>query len=185
MLLVENFFFVYFFSVGCAVLNYSVYDKPLKMYFSSLMALASESEAASQKIGQVVEALSENHRSAFLKSIFRNSKLAEEVVPVLKSVPVEKLRMVFNKLLLSRTSFASTEVFSRVVCYLSLSLEPEIFVQNVLLPVMALWADPVIARAHVKAEVVHYSKLAVIIFSHLSRETVLRFQIAIVEKVRK
>ena len=50
---------------------------------------------------------------------------------------------------------------------------------------MALWADPVIARAHVKAEVVHYSKLAVIIFSHLSRETVLRFQIAIVEKVRK
>ena len=165
------------------MLNYSVYEKPQKIYFSSLRALASESEVASKKIGQVVEALSENHRSAFLKSIFRNSTSAEEIVPVLKSVPVEKLRTSFNKLLLSRTSFASTEVFSRVVCYLSLSLEPEIFVPNVLLPVMALWADPVIARAYVKAEVVHYSKLIVIIFSHLSSETVLRFQIAIVDKV--
>ena len=165
------------------MINYSTYDKPLKLYFSSLRALASDSEAASKKIGQVVEAMSENHRSAFLKSIFRNSASAEEIVPVLKCVSAEKVRSAFNKLLLSRTSFAETENFSRVVCYLSLSLEPENFVQNVLLPVLALWADPVIARAHVKAEVVHYSKLIVIIFSHLSKEAVLKFQFSIVEKV--
>ncbi len=55
--------------------------------------------------------------------------------------------------------------------------------QKVFLPVLTLWADPVIARAHVKAEVVHYSKLIFLIFSHLSKETVQRFQIPIVEQV--
>jgi hypothetical protein len=49
---------------------------------------------------------------------------------------------------------------------------------------MTLWSDPVIARAHVKAEVVHYSKLIFVIFSHLSKETIGRFQLVIVEQVR-
>ena len=174
---------IFFPSIGCAMTNYWVYEAPMKLYFSSLRAIASESETASLKVGHVVEAMSDNHRSAFLKSMFRNSEAAADIVPVLKSVPASKLQTVFNKLLLSRTSFAETEIFSRVVCYLSLSLDPEVFVQHVLLPVMALWADPVIARAYVKAEVVHYCKLIVIIFSHLSSQTVLRFQMDIVEKV--
>jgi hypothetical protein len=49
---------------------------------------------------------------------------------------------------------------------------------------MTLWSDPVIARAHVKAEVVHYSKLIFVILSHLSKETIGRFQLVIVEQVR-
>jgi len=169
-------------SVGCAMTNYSVYEVVLKKYVSGLRTLA-ESNGASSKFADLVAAMSDSHQVAFFKAIFRSSVTGEEAFPVLHAVPEEKLRPVCAKIIFSRSSFAQTETFSKVVCFLNLALTPDNFVKKVFLPVLALWADPVIARAYVKSEVVHYSKLIFIVFTHLSEEVVSRFQSAIVEGV--
>jgi hypothetical protein len=103
------------FSVGCAMTNYAVYDVAVKKYICSLRAFA-ELNTATEKFSSLVGAMSESHRAAFLKSVFRNSESGEDAFAVLKSAPVQQLQSVFNKLLFSRTSFAQTEIFSRCQC---------------------------------------------------------------------
>ena len=116
-------------SVGTAVTNYSVYDKPMHTYIQGLCRLA-ENESAVLCFADLIGAMTPSHQTSFIKSLFRNSDSGKQVYKVLRGVkPIEQLRPVLVQLLFSRTSFSRPEIFARLICYLSLALEPDQFVK--------------------------------------------------------
>ena len=142
-------------------------------------------ESSSLKFADLVSAMSDNHQTTFIKVIFRGVRSGEEAFPILRLIPPGKLCTLCSKVLFSRSSFSQTEMFSKFVCFLNLALSRATFMQKVLIPAFSLWGDPVISRAYVKSEVVHHTKMIFIIFSHLSKETVTKFQSTIVREVWK
>ena len=116
-------------SVGTAVTNYSVYDKPMHTYIQGLCRLA-ENESAVSCFADLIGAMTPSHQTSFIKSLFRNSGSGKQVYKVLRGVkPIEQLRPVLVQLLFSRTSFSRPEIFAQLICYLSLALEPDQFVK--------------------------------------------------------
>lgn len=178
MLKCDNLSFV----VGSAVMNHALEENSLKKYFKSLLHLA-QCPMGSEHFANVFALMAPSRQSSFVKAIFRHTETAEEVYPILCLVPAEKLKPIFVQLILARSSFGSTEIFSRLICFLSLALDPGNFVQNVFVPVLTLWSDPIISRARVKEEVLHYSKLIVVIFSHIKNENLSSFKSIIIQQI--
>ena len=77
----------------------------------------------------------------------------------------------FRKILLSKNSLYGG-AYKRAVCFVSRLVEPSAFT-DLFVRMMRLWADPVIAKAHVAQEVVHYSKLVFVGFVHMDQNEVL------------
>lgn len=59
----------------------------------------------------------------------------------------------------------------------------EFYVSLVLLPILKVWADPIVARGNVKSEILHYSKSIVAIVSHLQQDTLIKHKMKVVELV--
>jgi hypothetical protein len=115
-------------SVGSAMTNYCVYETSVAKYVACLRQM-SDKKSASSSISDLVTSMSAGEQTSFLKTIFRNVKSGEEAYPILCAVPVELLKPVFVKILFSRTSFAQSEMFGQLVCFLSMALDSDNFVQ--------------------------------------------------------
>jgi hypothetical protein len=108
--------------------NYCVYETSVAKYVACLRQM-SDKKSASSSISDLVTSMSAGEQTSFLKTIFRNVKSGEEAYPILCAVPVELLKPVFVKILFSRTSFAQSEMFGQLVCFLSMALDSDNFVQ--------------------------------------------------------
>jgi len=51
------------------------------------------------------------------------------------------------------------------------------------LPILKIWADPIVAKGYVKSEVLHYSRSIVAIISHVQEVSLAQYKMKIVEMV--
>ncbi len=128
-----------------------------------------------------------------------------EALTILKNVKLEDHKMVLSNLLLSKSKLGEGKAIANFICFLSKSLNhgqafwhsrksatcfyrarfsiSEFYVSLVLLPILKLWADPIVARGYVKSEILHYSKSIVAIVSHVQKDTLIKHKMKIIELV--
>ena len=97
-----------------------------------------------------------------------NGQQVEEILA--KTDINDKLIQNLGKRLLFRISgLENWSMYSNFACFVSLRFSEEIL-KNLLKQAMSLWSDPIIAKAYVYKEVIHYTKLCLFFFTHLSPE---------------
>ena len=151
-----------------AMSNYSfLYPDQIRTYVDALERLAgSSSFSLTQDFIDFFP--SSKGKEAFFKSIFIYSK-----GNILREI--EGQSELWTKMLLSSKTWS---YHKNMICFLSRTKS-----EHVLVPVMRLWADPVIAKAHVSKEVVHFTKLLFLTFVHCKREEVLEHKQKIIEQM--
>ena len=93
-----------------------------------------------------------------------------------KSTIDDRLIQDLGKRLLFRISgLQNWSMYSNFTCFISLRFGDEI-VTNLLKQAMSLWSDPIIAKAYVYKEVIHYTKVCLLFFTHLSPKMALSIQ---------
>jgi len=85
---------------------------------------------------------------------------------------------------LSKASLNSPESYCKLVCFLSRTLTPGHFIE-VQVQVLQMWADPIIARAHISRETIHYSKLAFLCFVHLMPDEMLKQKQKLMDQIAR
>ncbi len=103
---------------------------------------------------------------ALLKIIFNHlsGKQADET---LGAGAAYSCRDAVAKVLLDCRALARFESYTNLICWLSISLKQEELVQ-ILCRCLDLWGDPVISRGHVVQEIIHYTKVAFVTFTHVA-----------------
>lgn len=180
-------------TIVTAITNYSSnYDSIMIKYIIALHKLCSKSSAGKSLINcsKLVSNLNSTGKEVYFKNILRhcvNSQMVYEIIPEPSSESCD----IFVKVLLSRMSFGCINTYKMLICYLSrVSIQKkrdDTFFGSILINVLQAWADPIIARAHVFAEVVHYAHLIFVLFYHLvsNRSGLQIYQQRIVEYIAK
>ena len=87
---------------------------------------------------------------------------------------VKVLKTVARKLVLPTNAALNWQSVCTLISYLCLQLDADL--AWLLNEALALWADPVIAKAYVYREVIHFTKISLLVFAHLSPESTLESQ---------
>ena len=105
----------------------------------------------------------------FFQSCLKFCENGQQVEQILAKTDInDKLIQNLGKRLLFRISgLENWSMYSNFACFVSLRFSEEIL-KNLLKQAMSLWSDPIIAKAYVYKEVIHYTKLCLFFFTHLS-----------------
>ena len=87
---------------------------------------------------------------------------------------LQVLKRLARKLVLPTNAALNWQCICTLVSYLGLKLKSDL--AWLLFEALALWADPVIAKAYVYREVIHFTKISLLIFAHLTPESSLESQ---------
>ncbi len=141
--------------------------------------LASGLTRAGVSVEEEVLFLAGQRRAAVLRTMVRGSKDAGDLEAVLGKRVASECLSDFGTIAFS-TGCRTGNVASRLCCYLGSCLPgKEAF--SLLERALELWADPVVARAYVSREVVHCTRLVLLLFCHLDREATLQRESRLVE----
>ena len=88
-----------------------------------------------------------------------------------------------SKRLILRFNALNWHLVSLLVCFLAQKLHGNL--AWILDESMTLWADPVIAKAYVHQEVIHYTQISLLIFSHMNPKVVLDHQDQLIKWITK
>ena len=177
-------------TIATALTNYTYYEDVLKSYVIALSKLCAKSYKDSALVNNtnLIYHLSSNGKECFFKTILKYSENSEMVCCIINQLTKVSSDILF-KILISRASFGNIVIYKRLVCTLSrFSTEKkDNNIGVVLIKVMQAWADPVIARAHVSSEIIHYTHLVFVLFYHLvsNKHLVHQYQQKIVEHIAK
>ena len=177
-------------TLSSAIKNYTYYEDVVMDYVNALYKLCKNTQQ--NKTGYIMNSkLIQNfnafEKETFFRSVLSFSKDSVMVQGILNPLTVESKEVLF-KLVLSRSSFRGIDIYRRSICALSrLSFEKKNNIAHMLIKVMNAWADPIIAKAHVTAEIIHYTHLVFSLFYHLasSKTILLSYQQQIVEQIAK
>ena len=183
-------------TIATAMTNYnsSNYDEIIKKYIFALHKLCSNSCDGKRTFincSQLISSLNSTGKEGFFKMILKHSENSQMVYDIVGGEPTKVSSDIFVKLLLSRTSFGDTNTYKKLICFLSrISMQKkkeDTFFGSVLIKVMQAWSDPIIAKAHVSAEIIHYTQLIFVLFYHLvnNRPILQKYQQKIVEHIAK
>ena len=120
--------------------------------------------------------LTKQGQRTFYKALIESCDSSEEVNAILQdsTLPGQMFENLVKTLLFSNSTFAHWKNYTTLVCYIAANHNA--LLVNVLKESMTLWSDPVIAKAYIYDEVIHYTKLSIFIFAHLSPEQALASQ---------
>lgn len=158
--------------LSSCLLNYSHYNEAMRELVSSLTKAPLE--------WRVFQEMSTYGQSALLKAVLVHTENGQQVLSALNNVQVESVQPVFVKQLCSRLSHFDQH--SRLICFLSLKLSHDKLAQ-LLVKTLSMWSDPVISRAHVSQEVIHYTKLSFVLLTHVPQQTCLAYKMQITEQM--
>ena len=163
-------------AVGIAMVNFEpIYPDEVDKYVKCLKKLCTTFPDKVQNCQTLVNSFSlSSHHEAFVKAVIHHSPSGYDILSVLGEVSCNKGQELHMKLLLSPKSYCKG-FFTRHICYLKRSMNEELFAST-LDKIMTLWADPVIAKAHVTNEVIHYTNLILQIFCHMEEGHALKNQ---------
>ena len=88
-----------------------------------------------------------------------------------------------SKRLILRFNALNWHLVSLLVCFLAQKLNGDL--DWILDESMTLWADPVIAKAYVHQEVIYYTQISLLIFSHMNPKVVLDHQDQLIKWITK
>ncbi len=91
------------------------------------------------------------------------------------ALPPEHVKKVCQRLLFRSGGLKNWASYTKLVCFICSGCDWDI-VQEMFRQVLTLWSDPVVAKGYVFGEVLHYTKLSVMFFSHLSPSQSLEMQ---------
>ena len=177
-------------TLNSAFKNYSYYGDIIKDYVRALFKLSRNPDL---KVPGYIDNSSLIHNSnsiekeTYFRCILSFSESSFMAHCIINNLTIESKESIFT-LVLSRSSFNEINIYRRAICVLSrLSHESNDNIAHMLIKVMQAWADPIIARAHVTAEIIHYTHLVFTLFYHLANnKTILqKYQQQIVEQVAK
>ena len=179
-------------TLGSSFANYSYYDDVLKKFVNALSRLCVSSnlrKGAYVDTSELIANFSSAGREGFFKAVLKHSEDSEMVAVIVKKISKESHESLY-KILLSRSSFGSIDSYRRLICFLnrlSLSDTNNETMGIILIKIMQAWADPIIAKAHVFAEIVHYTQLVFVIFYHFleNKQCVQNYQQKVVEQIAK
>ena len=109
-------------------------------------------------------------KDAFFKAFVEACDNSQEMVNVLQASNIvsEDMLELITKTLFNQGALCHWEHYANLVCFVSKVHSPAM--EFLLKQSMTLWSDPVIAKAYVYQEVIHYTKLSLFIFTHLPPE---------------
>ena len=109
-------------------------------------------------------------KDAFFKAFVEACDNSQEMVNVLRASNFvsEDMMELITKTLFNQGALCHWEHYANLVCFVSKVHSPAM--EFLLKQSMTLWSDPVIAKAYVYQEVIHYTKLSLFIFTHLPPE---------------
>ena len=111
--------------------------------------------------------LTPSARAIFLKMLISNLNSGIEVFECIDYLQDQITLETCSGILFSRQSFHEFSDYARFCCFSRLILKDEDFI-GLLGQALTLWADQNIAKGHIGHEVVHFTRLAIVLFSHLS-----------------
>jgi len=114
---------------------------------------------------------------AFFKSCLKYCQNGEQVEEILiqTSLSDKIVQDLAKRLLFRLSALENWTMYSNFATFVSLRFDEEI-VKNLLKQTMSLWSDPIIAKAYVYKEVIHYTKLCLVLFANLSPKVALSMQ---------
>lgn len=110
-------------------------------------------------------------KDAFFRSLLKFAHDGDHMRQVMQKTQLGQPVELGQRLLFRIGGLQNWSMYSNLVCY----LDP-IILKDLFLKCLSLWSDPIISKAYVYKEVIHYTKLSTLIFSHLAGETVLKIQ---------
>jgi len=170
-------------AAGTAMSAYSfMYPEPVETFVKSLAEMVTIDSRIQLGDAFLTSVSSTKGKESLIRAVFNYSHSSEEVFSVLGSIPSQM--DVYRKLLLSLNGLAGVEASGRAVCYVSRIMDTDNYIK-LFIQVLRLWADPVIAKAHVAQEVLHFSRLLFMSFVHLDENEVVKNKMSIVEQLGK
>lgn len=124
-------------------------------------------------------------REAFFQSLLKYCQNGQEIEKILQNSQLnDSLLKEMAPRLLFRVSggLDHWSMYSSFVCYLSKSVQESTFLE-LFKQALTLWSDPVIAKAYIYGEVIHYTKLCLLFFTHCSPGLALKVQDNIIKFV--
>ena len=156
-------------------LCYSMIDIVMKHFVSESLKLAS----CGKTLAPLLASMSRMKRELLIKTLISHSKSGADLLQLLEAESAEKYSEAFSRLLLGNRHLP-TSAHANNINYLNQSLSPDCFA-SLFMKTLSLWADPVIAKAYVSLEVVHYTKIAYLTFCHFSPESAKKYKAEIVK----
>ena len=187
---IENYYVFFAPTLTSAIKNYNYYEDIIKDYVHALIKLSKPENMnlpAYIDNSNLILHFNSIDKETFFRSILSYSESSRMAQCVINKLTTESKDVLF-KLVLSRVSFHGIGIYRRLVCVLNrLSVQSNETIGAMLIKVMQAWADPIIARAHVTAEIIHYTHLVFVLFYHLaSNKNILqKYQNKIVEQLAK
>ena len=110
-------------------------------------------------------------KDAFFKAFVEACDNSQEMVKILQASNFigEDMMELITKTLFNQGSFYHWDHYANLVCFVSKVYSSQAM-EYLLKQSMTLWSDPVIAKAYVYQEVIHFTKLSLFIFTHLPPE---------------
>ena len=173
-----------------AIRNYNYYEDIIKDFVRTLFKLTKHDNTKLSGYidnSNLIHQFNSIGKEVFFRSILSYSEGSAMAQCVINRLTIESKDVLF-KLVLSRASFRGIGIYRRLVCVLSrLSVDSKETIGTMLIKVMQAWADPIIARAHVTAEIIHYTHLVFVLFYHLAsdKNILQKYQNQIVEQLAK
>ena len=129
-------------------------------------------------------ALTNLGRDSFFRSVLKFCDSGDQVYTILKGTDIQSKEWgEMSKRLLFRISGLDTwQMHANLVCFLRRKCDSETFF-DLFEQSLTLWSDPIISKAYVYHEVIHYTKLSLLFFSHLSAAESLNGQDSIIKFV--
>ena len=125
-----------------------------------------------------VNVLTNFGKEAFFKSLVEACANCDEMHEILKAstkqISESDMEELSMKTLFSDNALSHWEHYSNLICFISKFHNS--LLTNMLKRSMVLWSDPVIAKAYVYQEVIHFTKLSLFIFTHLNPKSVTKNQ---------
>ena len=138
-------------------------QKPVKLPLSSLTNLGFES---------------------FIQSILKFAGSGSQIFELLHltEIPTEQLQETSKRLLFRISGLETWQMYINLVCFLTLQCDNDA-IKDLFSNALTLWSDPIISKAYVYREVIHYTKLCLMFFSHFSPQFSVNLQDLIIKFV--
>ena len=110
-------------------------------------------------------------KDAFFKAFVEACDNSQEMVKILQASNFigEDMMELITKTLFNQGALYHWDHYANLVCFVSKVYSSQAM-EYLLKQSMTLWSDPVIAKAYVYQEVIHFTKLSLFIFTHLPPE---------------
>lgn len=131
------------------------------------------------KMDRFMSLLGSHSVEQILRSFVKHTSSLEILLSSFSKTNVTQFVGVWTKILLARRE-CPKEHQRILVSFLAQKLTQDTLCQ-VFLDGLRLWGDPIIAKAYVAQEVIHYSRICVLLFHHIDSQTLQKYQTKIIE----